>query len=599
MVDHAAVKECDIRGPWPEEVDATVLRAGRAQLRRHRRRRQLRGLPPGHRRRRRRRPRVDADAAGRAARRPARRGRRRVRRRRRDADAGAVLDAAGARRAGGRHRHRLAQPAALERAQGDERAAAAHAGGGRGARRRAAAEARSGAAARDRQRRRLLRRRAHRAVRRAPGCPASRSSSIPVAAACPAWRRARFRELGASVDALHDELDPAFRQRHPDCAVPKHLTELAARVPAVGAAMGVAFDGDGDRLAVIDDRGRYVPAEKVAMLLVDGPLAVRPGRRRGARHQGVDAARARRRSGAAAVPVRMKSGHAYMKRAVIERGAVLGSEVSGHLFFGALSGIDDPLHAALALARWQAGGDVPLSARVDALPTFHLSPDLRLRIADAEIDALLDSLPARFPDADGRAHRRRAPRLAGRLAARAPLDHRGRLHAALRGRGRRRAGDDQAALRRRLSGARRGARRRDGEVLNAVARQCASALAELLGVPVQQLADGRGRQAADRASPRAARSSTSAWQRSISSAAAGARAATSTPAPGRAGRRARCRCARDGPRRRRAARRCRRRRRPRRRGTPRGRDRARPAAPWRGTPRRSPARGRPGRPAGR
>lgn len=208
-----------------------------------------------------------------------------------------------------------------------------------------------------------------------------------------------FRELGAAVDALHDELDPAFRQRHPDCAVPKHLAELAARVPAVGAAMGVAFDGDGDRLAVIDDRGRYVPAEKVAMLLVEGPLAVRPGdvvvldikasmqlERAVARRGGI--------------PVRMKSGHAYMKRAVIERGAVLGSEVSGHLFFGALSGIDDPLHAALALARWQAGGDVPLSARVDALPTFHLSPDLRLRIADAEIDALLDSLPARFPDAE-------------------------------------------------------------------------------------------------------------------------------------------------------------------------------------------------------
>ena len=155
-----------------------------------------------------------------------------------------------------------------------------------------------------------------------------------------------FRELGAAVDALHDELDPAFRQRHPDCAVPKHLAELAARVPAIGAAMGVAFDGDGDRLAVIDDRGRYVPAEKVAMLLVEGPLAVRPGdvvvldikasmqlERAVARRGGI--------------PVRMKSGHAYMKRAVIERGAVLGSEVSGHLFFGALSGIDDPLHALL------------------------------------------------------------------------------------------------------------------------------------------------------------------------------------------------------------------------------------------------------------
>lgn len=208
-----------------------------------------------------------------------------------------------------------------------------------------------------------------------------------------------FRELGASVTALHDELDPAFRQRHPDCAVPKNLTALAQHVPAVGAAMGAAFDGDGDRLAIIDDRGRFVAAEKVAMLLVDGPLALAPG---DVVVLDVKASmqleRAVERRGG--IALRMRSGHAYMKRAVIERGAVLGSEVSGHLFFGALGGIDDPLHAALLLARWLAEGGVALSERVDALPAFHLSPDLRLRIAADEIDALLESLPERFPDAE-------------------------------------------------------------------------------------------------------------------------------------------------------------------------------------------------------
>ena len=176
---------------------------------------------------------------------------------------------------------------------------------------------------------------------------------------------------------MHDELDPAFRQRHPDCAVPKHLTELAARVPAVGAAMGVAFDGDGDRLAVIDDRGRYVPAEKVAMLLVDGPLAVRPGdivvldikasmqlERAVARRGGI--------------AVRMKSGHAYMKRAVIERGAVLGSEVSDASSSAHWPASTTRCSPRSTLARWQAAGEVPLSARIDALPAFHLSPDLRL-----------------------------------------------------------------------------------------------------------------------------------------------------------------------------------------------------------------------------
>jgi phosphomannomutase len=88
-----------------------------------------------------------------------------------------------------------------------------------------------------------------------------------------------------------------------------------------------------------------------------------------------------------------------MKRAVIEHGAVLGTEVSGHHFFGALHGIDDPLYGALMLAAWLAEGKVALSDRVDALPAFHLSPDLRLRIGGDEIDALLRSLPESFPDA--------------------------------------------------------------------------------------------------------------------------------------------------------------------------------------------------------
>ncbi|MCU0804619.1 MAG: hypothetical protein MUF79_05965 [Burkholderiales bacterium] len=207
-----------------------------------------------------------------------------------------------------------------------------------------------------------------------------------------------FAELGASVYAVNDRLDPEFRSRHPDCANPAHLEALAGVTRSTGAAMGVAFDGDGDRLAIIDDRARHVPPEKIAMLLADGPLALGPG---DALVMDIKASmhleRAVERRGARAI--RMKSGHAYMKRAVITEGAVLGTEVSGHHFFGALRGIDDPLHAALMLAAWLAGGDAPLSERVDALPVFHLSPDLRLRIPAEDIDALLASLPERFPEA--------------------------------------------------------------------------------------------------------------------------------------------------------------------------------------------------------
>ena len=208
-----------------------------------------------------------------------------------------------------------------------------------------------------------------------------------------------FAELDAWVTPLHDAVDPEFRGRHPDSAVPRHLTELAAKVVEAKAALGVAFDGDGDRLPIVDDRGRFVPAEKVAMLLIEGPLALQP-------HAVVvldvkasmQLERAVTRRGG--IAVRSRSGHAYIKRVVMGRNAVLGSEVSGHLFFGALNGIDDPLHAALLLIQWLVDGHGPLSARVDALPVFHLSPDLRLKIPAWDIDQLLASLPERFADAE-------------------------------------------------------------------------------------------------------------------------------------------------------------------------------------------------------
>jgi phosphomannomutase/phosphoglucomutase len=208
-----------------------------------------------------------------------------------------------------------------------------------------------------------------------------------------------FAELDAQVTPLHDAIDPEFRGRHPDSAVPRHLTALAAKVLETRAAIGVAFDGDGDRLAIVDDRGRFVAAEKVAMLLIEGPLALQP--------QDVvvldvkasmQLERAVTRRGG--IAVRSRSGHAYIKRVVMGRNAVLGSEVSGHLFFGALNGIDDPLHAALLLTQWLVDGHGPLSERIDALPVFHLSPDLRLKIPAWDIDQLLASLPERFAGAE-------------------------------------------------------------------------------------------------------------------------------------------------------------------------------------------------------
>jgi phosphomannomutase/phosphoglucomutase len=205
-----------------------------------------------------------------------------------------------------------------------------------------------------------------------------------------------FRALGARVTAIHDELDGAFLRRHPDCAVPGHLAALGEAVRQAGAAVGIAFDGDGDRLALVDEMGRPLSAEQVAMLLLTRAVPVPKGAPvildiKSSMH----VERLVREVGG--LPIRCKSGHAFIKRAVLEQDAVMGSEVTGHLYLQDLEGIDDPLYTALLFCRWLAGERTALSALVDGLPLFHVSPDIRLPMPAENIAALQERLLTKVP----------------------------------------------------------------------------------------------------------------------------------------------------------------------------------------------------------
>ncbi len=197
-----------------------------------------------------------------------------------------------------------------------------------------------------------------------------------------------FRHLGARVVALHDTVDGLFRERHPDCAVPGHLEALRAACREERADFGVAFDGDGDRIAVVDGRGRVLGAERLAMVLFQGPL--RPNR---GQHVILDIKCSmhldRRIAALGGQAVRCKSGHAFMKRTVLERQALAGVELSGHVFLGEIEARDDPLHTSLLLASWLAGQDTGLAELVDALPPMFMTEDLRLALPAAEIERII------------------------------------------------------------------------------------------------------------------------------------------------------------------------------------------------------------------
>lgn len=199
-----------------------------------------------------------------------------------------------------------------------------------------------------------------------------------------------LESLGAQVWELHGTVDGLFRERHPDCAVPEHLTALSAAVTERKADFGIAFDGDGDRLAVVDGRGQFLGAERLAMVLLGGVLGGVGGSpivldvkcsmqlERKVRALGAE-------------PIRCKSGHAYMKRQVLEHRAVAGVELSGHIFLGLIGARDDPLYTSLLLTSWLSDQDRPLANIVDELPAMYMTPDIRIAMSEDYIAGLLEA----------------------------------------------------------------------------------------------------------------------------------------------------------------------------------------------------------------
>jgi phosphomannomutase/phosphoglucomutase len=207
-----------------------------------------------------------------------------------------------------------------------------------------------------------------------------------------------LNDLGAEVQTLFDRPDGTFPGRHPDAARAENLSALAARVPAAGADLGIAFDGDGDRVSFLTAEGRFAPADQVIALLADDAV-------RRARAEGEDApsvvydikcsrlvARAVEDAGGRALME--KSGHAFIKRRVLTEQAVLGGEVSGHYFYRRLEGGDDGLYTAWRVADLLQRTGRSLAGLLAGLPPTCITPDLRLPCPPEEAKRLLDALAA-------------------------------------------------------------------------------------------------------------------------------------------------------------------------------------------------------------
>jgi len=202
---------------------------------------------------------------------------------------------------------------------------------------------------------------------------------------------ALFRRMGCSVTELFCEVDGNFPNHHPDPSKPENLVDLQRVVRDTGAELGLAFDGDGDRLGVVTRDGEIIFPDRQLMLFAADVLTRNPGAQiihdvkcsrwlaQSIRHQG-------------GRPLMWNTGHALIKTKLKETGAPLAGEMSGHMFFKERwFGFDDALYTGARLleivSRWE-DSNWPLKN----LPNYISTPELNIKMKEGEPHALVAKL---------------------------------------------------------------------------------------------------------------------------------------------------------------------------------------------------------------
>lgn len=208
---------------------------------------------------------------------------------------------------------------------------------------------------------------------------------------------------------INETVDGTFPAHHPDPTVEENLEQLKDLVAKENCDLGIAFDGDGDRIGVIDAHGRVLWGDQLLVLLARDVLIDHPG---APILCDIKASRMffeeiKKLGGE---PVMWKAGHSHIKSKMIELGAPLAGEMSAHIFFKhRYYGYDDALYAAIRLLSYLSNSDESLADFIDALPQMFNTPEIRIDCADDKkfvvIDELIEELRATpgtdFSDMDG------------------------------------------------------------------------------------------------------------------------------------------------------------------------------------------------------
>ena len=204
-----------------------------------------------------------------------------------------------------------------------------------------------------------------------------------------------FEDLGCEVIPLFCEVDGTFPNHNPDPSINDNLGALVTKVQAEKADLGIALDGDADRLVVVSPIGNIIDPDVLLMLFAKDIVSRNPG------SDIIFDIKSTRRlnnliSGYGGRPLMWKSGHSHIKSKMIETGALLGGEFSGHIFFKERwHGFDDGIYAAARLLEILTMKDTNIDFAVSAFPVSVCTPEIRIPVAEEEKFQIIETLSKR------------------------------------------------------------------------------------------------------------------------------------------------------------------------------------------------------------
>lgn len=214
---------------------------------------------------------------------------------------------------------------------------------------------------------------------------------------------ALYRQMGCEVEELFCDIDGSFPNHHADPSQPENLQDIMHAVKASGADVGLAFDGDGDRLGVVTNRGEIIWPDRLLMLYAKSLLAKVKGAKcifdvKCTSHLSEVI------SQCGGEPLMWKTGHSMIKAKMAETGAQIGGEMSGHFFFkDRWFGFDDAIYAGARLLEILAENTADCATIFDGLPDSVNTPEMKIAVTDEEKFYLMQELvdSANFSTASG------------------------------------------------------------------------------------------------------------------------------------------------------------------------------------------------------